>query len=245
MNEQLKLLIDIQKIDSAIISTRHTINEIPKKISSFEGPLKEAQAAYEKTKQQYAALEKQKKSKEDLINEINEKIKKLKQRSSEIKTNKEYQAHLKEIEQAEKSLRSVEDELLSIMDSMDGISRSLERETSKISEEKNKIETLKRELDKEISRYEDDLKRLKEERKRLIDKIDKDIYDEYMSLLKSCRGLAIAEAKNEICMGCNLHIPPQLFVRIKSNEDINRCPQCRRILYYSKEAQKDSDTPEK
>lgn len=237
MNEQLRILVELQKLDSNILSTRLKIDTIPTTISSYEGPLKKAEAAYEDAKQQHDSLEKKKRNKERDIEDIKEKINKLKQRTSEIKTNKEYQAQLKEIEKAEEELKSAEDELLSIIDSLEGSLKVLEIEKSRITEEKAKIETLKRELEEEVRRGEEELKRLKSERKKFIEKIDSDIYNEYMTILKTKRGLAVVEAKDGTCQGCNMHIPPQLFVEIKTGNEIIHCPQCRRILYFAKKEQ--------
>jgi predicted nucleic acid-binding Zn-ribbon protein len=53
-----------------------------------------------------------------------------------------------------------------------------------------------------------------------------------MGLIESSGGIAVTEVKGEVCQGCNMNIPPQLYVEIKSNEEIIQCPQCHRILYY-------------
>ena len=48
-----------------------------------------------------------------------QKVEKLKARTSEIKTNKEYPALLKEIETAEKENKAIEDEILVLMEKID------------------------------------------------------------------------------------------------------------------------------
>ena len=232
MNEQLRLLVELQRLDTSILTDRMMIDAMPARISSKEGPLKSAEAAYESAKQRQASLEKKKKDKERAIEDTKEKINKLRQRTSEVKTNKEYQAHLKEIEAAEKEIRGSEDEILSVMESLEESSRLLKAEESRIAEEKRKVDALRKELEGEISRCEEELKKLKGKRKGFVAGIEDDIYRQYMTLMKTHRGLAVVEAKNEICQGCNIHIPPQLFVELKKNEEITHCPQCRRILYY-------------
>ncbi len=232
MNEQLKLLIELQALDSVILSTRIKIDTIPSSISSQEGPLRSAEAAYENAKQKQSALEKKKKDRERDIEDINEKIKKLKSRTSEVKTNKEYQAQLKEIETAEKDLRIAEDEILSIMESMEESSKLLKVENGRISEERAKIGEIKKELEKKASIFEQEVKKLKKSRKLIVGRIESDIYNQYVIILKAHRGIAVVEARDEICLGCNIHIPPQMFVELKKNEEIVHCPQCRRILYY-------------
>ena len=46
MNEQLKRLIELQKIDTEILILRDMINAFPKKITEAESPLKETQLAF-------------------------------------------------------------------------------------------------------------------------------------------------------------------------------------------------------
>ncbi|MBI5212668.1 MAG: hypothetical protein HY957_04765 [Nitrospirae bacterium] len=234
MNEQLRLLIDLQKIDSTILSTRLKMDAIPAAIASHEGPLKNAESACESVRQNNSDLEKKKRDKEREIEDLKERINKLKQRTSGIKNNKEYQAHTNEIEKAEKELKRTEDELLSIMDSIEGASKVLEIEQGRIAEEKAKIETIKKEFEKEVGKGAEEIKRIKGERKKLVEKINGDLYNDYMAVLKTSRGVAVVEAKDEACHGCNMHIPPQLFVEIKSSDEIIHCLQCRRILYYVK-----------
>ncbi|MCC6347184.1 MAG: hypothetical protein IT388_08370 [Nitrospirales bacterium] len=232
MNEKLQLLIDLQKLDTLILSSRMRIDAIPATLSSREAPLKNAEAACTSQRQSHEALEKKKKDKEIEIEELREKAKKLKQRSSEVKNNKEYQAHLKEIEKGEEDLKTAEDVLLSLMESLEESSRRLKEEAARAAGEKTKVEAVRKDLEGEVQQRERELKELKEQRKKLVSRIEEGLYVLYTNIMKSSRGLAVVEAKNEICQGCNLHIPPQMFVEIKANDEIVECPQCRRILYY-------------
>ena len=236
MIEQLGLLIELQKLDTVILALHSKIDLMPGTIAASEGPLKKSEASFENLKQGCAAVEKKKKDREQTIQDINEKIKKLTQRTSEIKNNKEYQAHLKEIEKAEKDLRSAEDDLLDAIESIEKSAKLLAAEQSSIAAERAKLDVIKLEIEKTITLDRQELKKLKVARKQFIEKLaelDPDIYGRYIATMKLGRGLAVVEAKNEICQGCNLHIPPQMFVELKKNEEITLCPQCRRILYYN------------
>lgn len=232
MENNLELLIKLQKLDSLILNKQSIIDEMPLKISETELPLKEGQAALEKIKQQKDLLGKKKRDKERELDDFNEKIKKLKARTTEIKTNKEYQAQLKEIESAEKELYGLEDKILLIMEEMDASSQDIKLEEGRIKSEKNKLETFKEKLENEISEAEKELVSLKEARKKNVEGINRETYNLYMGLIESSGGLAVTEVKGEVCQGCNMNIPPQLYVEIKSNEEIIQCPQCHRILYY-------------
>ncbi len=232
VKEQLRGLIELQEIDSKILDIKRILDNIPFRISEAEKPLKDLQSSLEVIKQKLASLEKEKRNKELQLDDTNEKINKLKSRFKEIKTNKEYQAYLKEIELLEKERYKIEDDILIAMEEIDIISKQLKLEEDKQKKEKEKIESFKNSIKQEKTEREEELKKFKELRMRLVEKLDEEIYDQYINLLETYNGLAVVEAENEICQGCNMNIPPQLFVELKKNEDIIRCPQCRRILYY-------------
>jgi predicted nucleic acid-binding Zn-ribbon protein len=232
LKDQLGLLIKLQELDSLILNKQSIINEMPLKISDAELPMKERQAAIEKFKQKKDLLSKKKRDKERELDDLIEKIKKLKARTMEIKTNKEYQAHLKEIESAEKELYVLEDEILLNMEEMDTSSQIIKSEEDRIKSEKKKLEAFKEKLENEISEAEKELLSLKEARGKNVEGINRETYNLYMGIIESSGGIAVTEVKEEVCQGCNMNIPPQLYVEIKSNEEIIQCPQCRRILYY-------------
>ena len=235
MTEDLKLLVEIQAIDAAILEKTDIIETIPEKVSSVEHPLREAQSAYDRVKQAFDALMKKKRQKEQLLDEISERIKRLKARIPEIKTNKEYQAHLKEIESVEKEQRTVEDEVLAAMESLDAAQKELKELEARVRSESGKIDSFKEKLQEDAARITKEVDELRRRREVSVKTADRVMYDLYMKLLDSKRGLAVVEARDEVCQGCNMNIPPQLFVEIKKNERIVQCPQCSRILYWKAE----------
>jgi predicted nucleic acid-binding Zn-ribbon protein len=118
------------------------------------------------------------------------------------------------------------------MEEMDTSSQVIKSEEDRIKSEKKKLEAFKEKLENEISEAEKELLSLKEARGKNVEGINRETYNLYMGLIESSGGIAVTEVKEEVCQGCNMNIPPQLYVEIKSNEEIIQCPQCRRILYY-------------
>ncbi|TFG47293.1 MAG: hypothetical protein E4H40_06740 [Candidatus Brocadiia bacterium] len=232
MNDQLERLIKLQEIDSKILAINRIIAEFPLKIAEAELPLKESMASLGNAKQKFETLDKRKRDKERALDDMDEKIKKLKTRTVDIKTNKEYQALLKEIDSIEKDRSAIEEEILTIMIETDTLSKQSKSEESKFIGDKEKVEAFKKKLDGEKSEVEKDLSDVNEIRSKIADAIEKEIHDEYIELFEILNGIAVIEAKEEICQGCNMNIPPQLFVELKKNEEIMHCPQCRRILYF-------------
>lgn len=229
-------MIHLQQVDSKILSINRIIEEFPAKIETAELPLKEFQKSLNDLKQRLDALNKRKHDRERELDDTDEKIKRLKARTSDIKTNKEYQALLKEIASVEKERSSVEDEILIVMEEMDTASKQTKLQEQQLAADTDKIGELKKKIENERTEVEKELLIAKDMRAKLTKTIDGEVYGLYVSLIEACNGLVVTEAKDEICQGCNMNIPPQLFVEIKKNEEIINCPQCRRILYYKNNA---------
>jgi predicted nucleic acid-binding Zn-ribbon protein len=238
VKDLIKLLIRLQEEDSHILEKRAFIDKVPWRIHEVDEPLKKATEDIEKMKAKGEMLLKKRRDREKALEEIQDKVKKMKARVSEIKTNKEYQAHLKEIESSEKEISKVEEEILVIMEELDGQQKQQKQLEGKLSVEVEKMTAFKKELDLDVRKYEKELSLLKDERAGIVKQLDPHVYDLYMALLKSGNGSAVTKTKNEVCLGCNMNIPPQLFVEIRKSEELIQCPQCRRILYYEEEQER-------
>lgn len=219
------------------------IDDFPRKVSEAELPLQECQNRLRKLREQYEILEKKKREKERALEDSGEKIRKLKARTGEIKTNKEYQALLKEIEAAERERSTMEDDILVVMEDSDAVGRQLKGEEQNYKKSSEAVDVLKRKLHAEKAALEKDLLDLKGTRAKVAGDIDSDMYNQYIMLIEIYHGHAVSEVKDEICQGCNMNIPPQLFVEIKKNEEIYQCPQCRRILFFRESTREGDVSP--
>jgi predicted nucleic acid-binding Zn-ribbon protein len=235
VKDLIKLLIQLQDADSRILEKRTFIDAVPLRIREVDEPLKQASAELEKMKQKGGALLRKKQEKERALEEVQDKIRKMKARVSEIKTNKEYQAHLKEIEGSEAEISGIEEEILGVMEELDVAAKLQKEREEKLNDEIGKMNAFKKQLDLEAEKHERELSVLKEDRKNIVERLDPDVYKLYMTLLNTGNGRAVTRSRDEVCLGCNMHIPPQLFAEIRKNEEIIQCPQCRRILYFEEE----------
>ncbi len=236
VNAQLSHLIELQEIDTRILEIGRSINDIPRRLREAESSLQSSHDALKKTEQQRDALEKKKREKERALDDANEKIVKLKSRTGEIKTNKEYQALLREIEAVERERSLIEDEIIALMVDADSLQRQIRAAEDDFRKRMEEVEARKKRISEEQERLETHLLSLQDTRKKIRSMIDGEIYDEYIQLIELHRGFAVSEVRGEICQGCNMNIPPQLFVEIKKNEEIYHCPHCRRILFYREPA---------
>ncbi|MEK7822818.1 MAG: C4-type zinc ribbon domain-containing protein [Nitrospirota bacterium] len=169
---------------------------------------------------------------QELNKETQEKINKLKAKSSEIKTNKEYEAHLKEVKTFEDKKYQIEEEILSIMEALDNLAKDMKKEEPKLKKTEEDFRQEEKALEAEKNRLHSEMEIYKIRRKDIVRKIEGEIYEQYMDLTKSTGRVAVVRTVNEVCLGCHTNIPPQLYNDIKDDKDIFTCCYCNRFLFY-------------
>ena len=244
MYEQLKFLIELQEVDSLILSLAEKIDELPRHLEKYKAPLREATALYQKEKSRHEVLKKRKKEKDQQLDEMQDRIEKLKSKSKDVKTNREYEAHLREIQGCEQNVQKIEDELLDIMEEIDSFEKEMKEEEAKLKKAEDEFKKQEAVLEGEQKKIRERLEGVKARRKEHADRISEENYGQYMNLMKRLGDMAVVEARDEICMGCHTNIPPQLYNDIRKNDNLYTCFYCKRFLYFRDSASPDARSPE-
>lgn len=232
MNEQLTMLIQLQEIDGRIRVQQGERQRIPGQLAELEQRAAANKAAFESTREALEQAQKSKRERDGDLEEGGRKVEKLKARTSEIKTNKEYTAHLKEIEAAEQESKKIEDDILKLMESIEAAAAAIKAAEQKLNDESGTIEADRKELEAAVVRIDAELAREQQERAALASRIDHAVLAEYQRLIGIAGGRIVVEARGESCAGCHMRIPPRTFVTVKKNDSIVGCPNCHRILYF-------------
>ena len=124
MKEQLDLLWELQKIDLELKSIKDSQEGYPKEIKRLDEKEKIEKEKIQKEKEKIELLEKERRQKEGHLSLEQEKIKKTEGRMFEVKTNKEYQAFLTEIETLKGANSREEEEILQLLEEIDELKKS-------------------------------------------------------------------------------------------------------------------------
>lgn len=238
MRDQIEALEELQQIDSELRQIESDLRKYPNEISEYESELQLSKDTINDKKAQLEEVEEAKKQLEQKLEHNEETVKKAEKRLFEIKTHKEYEALQKEIAETKKSNMDIEEELLLKMD-------QIEKLEAEIKEEESTLESKESEYREKINEYHkiiDDLKAKhepkKKEKEQAASKISNNILSVYQKI-RNKNGSALAEVTNEICTGCNMNIPPQLYNEVLTQNKLIQCPNCKKILYANpKESEK-------
>ena len=160
MDEQLALLIELQKAESEINKINVKCRDLPEEILKLDGAFKSFQTNLEEQKSRFADIQKSHREKEEKLKKDQESLKRAKGRLGEVKTNKEYQAVLKEIEIVEGKNSDTEDEIIALLEIVDATKddlrikeREMEARRLKYEGERKKIEEELQSLDRTLLKY--------------------------------------------------------------------------------------------
>ena len=231
-NEQLRLLIQIQEKDSQIIEIVEKQKNLPDLLTSLRSNLDREHGSLAEATNAYDNATKERRSLESLLKDTEEKIRKLKGRIPEIKTNKEYQALLKEIAVVEQEKSDIEEKIIILLEKGDSLKIIRQDKERLVQEEEKVFKDKKEKIENEFQVQSERVKELESQKARILSQIDPKLIREYNRLITTRKGLAIVLVENEYCLGCHMRIPPQIYSEIRMNNKIIHCLSCQRVLYW-------------
>lgn len=231
MNKALQILIKLQTIEDLIETREKDLKELPKTIVDLENKLKTEKDNLEKLRKKDKELELTKRAKEKYLEELSSKVSDRKSKLFKVKTNEEYSALLKEIENLKQEISKTEDEVILILYEIEENKEAIKLKEREITEISKLLEDKKGELNKKLRTIEEDIERLKQEKEEIIVLLDEKLKETYYKL-KETKKKAVVTTKDRLCTGCYMNIPLQVFIEVKKSTDIVTCPQCGRILYW-------------
>lgn len=232
MLEQLKCLIQFQILEDKKTRLVRSYEETPKRLAELMKEFEQFEAEYLSKKAEYEHSKKMHRSLEQEISDLENKIARSKMRMNEVKTNKEYTAILKEIDDLKKEIGTREDGTLECMDRIEVLSRELRTLEAEVGKRKKKLEEDKRALEEENEQLSGKLGQIEALQQKVREKLDPEILKRSESLLEKRSGIAVAPVESGVCKVCNLNIPPQKFIELQRDETIHQCPHCHRFIYW-------------
>jgi hypothetical protein len=235
LREQLELIWELQKIDLELKNIKEERDRYPREMKKLEEKQKIEKEKIHKEKEKIESLEKTRRQKEGHLNLEQEKIKRAEGRMSEVKTNKEYQALLSEIDAIKEANNRMEEEILQVLDEIDELKKDLSKREKEVKVTLEKIEAEQKKLQEKMAHDEKAWTEQMERRETLSKQIESKLFKLYSTLKEKREGVGVVSAKNETCQGCFVNVPPQLFIEVQKNNALIRCPNCNRILYWERD----------
>lgn len=149
-----------------------------------------------------------------------------------IKTQREYEALEKEIEEANKRASEIRKELQRYEIEFNDLDVKITQNHEEIGQTESWINTKSEEMDAEIAIKREELERLEQEKKELCPDMPETEIFKFERIIRNKKGQGIVGIKEGACEGCHIVLPPQFINEVRKGEEIKYCPYCSRILFY-------------
>jgi uncharacterized protein len=228
--EHLMLLRKLQEIDLNLHNCRIAIEKLPPKIADVKAERDIAEAELDAVKAELAELEASKKGDEANLAESSELLRAREAKLFAIKTNKEYQATIKEISEGKRINREREDRILQSMEKNEELTeKSGQLET--IFADKDSVYSDKKQM---IDQEEVELRKIMEvseaDRPGIVEQIDTKILRKYDSIRKHYVD-TLVEVVGGVCSGCSTKVTPQTYNEMLRQKELKVCTNCQRLVY--------------
>ena len=225
MSDPLRQLCECEQALDELSRRRTTL---PGRITEVEG---KAQAARDVISSQREALEeaeKQRRDREAALQDTEAQRDKFKGQTALVKTNEEYTALLREIDQATEGIGRIEEEILVAMEQIEEISGGLadtEREQERIAAE---FDGQAKELQSELRQVESDLESRDKELGERTGELEAPVRHLFERARKA-KGSGTTIVSGRVCTACHRDVPFEDINRVLGGEVVP-CQSCRRLI---------------
>ena len=230
--QDIQTLVKLQEAESEIVRLTKVLDKVEKEKQKIGLQIKAFETALEKNKQELLASENGCRGIEAEIQLIDDRIIKSNEKLRMVKTNKEYQLLLREVDDNKKRKDMLETELIESMEQKEKLALLVEERETEFQLLNDKIKAEQSEIDKKTSDDKALLNEYLEQQAEIGKNLSPSLMTRFAKISKMNNGLAVTTVKNEVCMGCFMNIPPQMYIDVQQGKSLISCPQCSRILYF-------------
>jgi len=229
--KQFGFLIDLQKTEQKSRAIQATLDRLPDELASLERRLEEFKQAVENERIRLEELHTTYRAHESDARDYQAQIKKSEEKLKAVKTNKEYQSGLKEIEEIKRLYSKLEDQMIACLEDIDSAEKEIANQNGILEKMITEVKSDKKNMERDSELQRQELKRLQNERQLLLENVDADLLGKYTSVQAIIGEIALAGVKDAVCQACNVNLPPQMYNELLRADKLFYCPHCQRIIY--------------
>ncbi|MDO8453252.1 MAG: C4-type zinc ribbon domain-containing protein [Sulfurimonas sp.] len=231
MNQHLKQLIDLSKVD--------------KEIDAFEPQIEEANYNYEaalaKTKSIESDIEnltneirdeEVKKQKNNLhLAELSKKLEDNSRKSSEVKTEREMKSLQLEEEIAKEQVAFANEEIERLERIIENKKEQVETAKTSLLGLQANLESVKAEVDKKLEVINKERQEVFVAKEKLLGTINQKGLAFYQKIRRWAKNSTVVPVEEQACMGCHMRLSDKIYADVIRADEIVTCPHCGRIIH--------------
>lgn len=232
--QKIRLLLILQSYDQLIRQKRQRLNSWPDLVKELDNELTAHNQELERAMKALNETKSRRKELEAKVSELELKIKKRYMQLYEVKSNRDYQEMLLEIDELKGMKNKLEDQVLELMEATEEMELKVKEVKKSVALKQKEVEERKEALKKEMDEITVSLKRMEGERDSLKGEVEPGLFSMYSRLME-LKGAALSPVIKGVCQLCHMSIPPQKFIELLKCQTLMSCPNCERIIYWGED----------
>jgi predicted nucleic acid-binding Zn-ribbon protein len=232
VHADLEHLIRLQKLGTAAEEARRAISALPERLGAIDAQLTSARAELADAKSRLAENQERRRAIEKDLSVVQTRLSRFKDQLMEVKTNREYQAMLKEIETAQHEVQGFEEKILERMLEADELTAAIKAAEGRLATAERTAAAERQALEAQRVAMETQLDDTARARQDVVAQLPATTLEIFEQVSRTRKGVAVAEARDGHCVVCHVRLRPQVFSEVRRNDRVIQCESCQRILYY-------------
>ena len=232
MKEDLGLLLKLQVLDYDRGELERSKEYIPDMIENLKREITENVELFNNNEKELSEASIAQKSLELEVSSLNDELKKLKSMMMAIKTNKEYDALVSQIDAVKSSINEKETTLLEIIERIEILESDIEELRKKSTDIKKQNNDQLGILQEKMDSVGTKVQIKDDERQNIIVRVPKRIMSIYERIHKNRGGSVVVTVKKRACGSCFKALPPHLIQELKRGDQLITCDNCGRLLIW-------------
>ena len=235
MHEDIEKLLVLQERDRSIAHARQEVAGLEHQRTEVNGRSASAEEANEAAEKKSMELEVSKNALEVEVQGEQEKIRTYSKQQLETKDNEQYKALGRQQETCKETISNLETDEISVLEEMDVHAEVLKAAKVEM-EDANaaKVRGLS-EIDEREVGLGKKIEELDGQRTEAESKIDELTLSRYNRLVERKGANIVVGIQHGTCGGCHMKLPEAEVIVIKARSKVNYCPNCSRIVYYTRD----------
>lgn len=232
MKEQLRLLLQLQSIDSKCREIDAQIKNLPVKLEPARRDLAKLEAMLGAEKARLLETETWKRQQETLHERESDAFRQAKTKLNASRTGKEFNAATREMDNKKRGILEREAEIKKVSDAVVTTSAQVLAHEADVEQIRSALAADEADVASRVAVLREEVTRISSGRDELRAGITPALLKNYDAIGgKRGYGFGIAPVIKGVCQGCHTAVPPQLNNILARGESVETCPRCGRIIY--------------
>ncbi len=229
---EIATLVQLQEAETEIVRLKAVLAKVEKDKVKLASRLEQFETAVKENREDLERISKSCRDNELEIKIVDERIIKSNETLRNVTTNKEYQVLLREVDDNKKRKDALESELIEFMEEKERCQSILDESEKEFVQIEEQVKAEQAEVEKQSSEDRVLLEEYETRQQEIGENLEPSLMERFRRISKMNNGSAVSRASDQVCLGCFMNIPPQLYIEVQRGDKLISCPQCSRILYY-------------